>query len=428
MLDTHRTFWLKRARREAIRFNFGWWLQFFLPWVFGVGILGSVCILALRSANQGFFGLAVVAVFLTLGGIACALMFAGRRFLSLPEALARLDADVGLHSRLSSASEGVGEWPSPQPRAGLALRWDWAALLRPPLVACALVIASALIPLPKGQSRPAAPTTNPPSWDSIQIRLDALKESELVQAEALEGLQKSLDALRNQPADQWYDHESLEASDQLQEQLDQSAGKLGAQLEIALSVMEAARETEAHQLHALAGSLDNALGQTIQAMELGALPLNEQTLSQLKGLDSSRLRQLSSEEWKSLCDRLKEGIAASSTGYSAGDEAREARLASIPGQGAGGVDRGPGEAPLMLKAEKTQLGTTQTEPVQNEDLSRAAAGDLAGLSAGEPRADKTTWTPGQSGGANSSTGTGGEAVWDQVATPAEQEALRRFFK
>jgi hypothetical protein len=82
----------------------------------------------------------------------------------------------------------------------------------------------------------------------------------------------------------------------------------------------------------------------------------------------------------------------------------------------------------MLKADQTQLETTETEAVGNDDLSRAALGDLAGLNTGEPQVDTTTWRSGESGGANSSAGTGGETVWDQVATPAEQEALRRFFK
>jgi len=103
-------------------------------------------------------------------------------------------------------------------------------------------------------------------------------------------------------------------------------------------------------------------------------------------------------------------------------------LALMLGQGTGGVDRGPGTAPLVLKEDKTQLGTTKTESLQNDDLSRAAVGDLIGLGAGEHKADEATWTGAQLGGANSSVGSGGEAVWDQAATPAEQEALRRFFR
>jgi hypothetical protein len=284
-----------------------------------------------------------------------------------------------------------------------------------------------LVPVPKGQSKPGA-IANPPSWDAIQSRLDALGNSEIVQTAALEELRKSLDSLRNQPPDQWFGHASLEASDQLDQQIEQAAGVLGEQLEAALSVMEAARRIPAHQLQAVAPSLDNALAQTVQAMELGALPLNEQTLSQLKGLDASKLRQLSSEQWKSLTDKLKAGIGAGPTGYSSAGKGRQAALAAILGDGTGEVERGPGPAPLMLKPDETQLGTTSTEAVQNDDLPRAALGDLTGLSMGEPEADKATWTPGQSGGSNVSAGTGGEAVWGQLATPAEQEALRRFFK
>jgi hypothetical protein len=429
MADSDRAFWLRRARREAFRFNFGWWVQLFLPWVFGLGILGAVGMLVLRTVSQGIGGFAIAASCLALAGMAFAWFLARKRFLSPVEALARLDADLGLLNRLSSAFQGIGDWPSPRPHANLALHWNVGSVLKPPLIAMALVAASIVIPLPKDQSNAPPPATaSPPSWDSIQVRLDALQNSEIVQTEAIDALQRSLDALRNQSADQWYRHESLEAGDQLREQIDQSAGNLQEQLEIAMGVMETARNVEKSQSQTLAHSLDNALEQTIRGMEFGALPLNEQTLSQLKGLDSSKVRQLSSGEWRSLSEKLKAGVTASSIGHSAGTKAREAVLASILGQGAGDVDRGPGAAPLMLKTEKTHLGTTQTESVQNDDLSRVAVGDLAGLSAAEPREDKTTWTPGHSGGENSSIGSGSEAIWDQVATPDEQEALRRFFR
>jgi hypothetical protein len=427
-MDNHQIFWLARARREALRFNLGWWVQFFLPWVFGLGIVGSVSVLGLRSFNRDLMGVCVAALLVVLAGVVISYFLARKRFLSTAESLARLDADLGLHTRLSSANQGVGDWPAPHPRARLALSWNWTRLLAGPLVAMALVVAAVFIPLPKGQSKPAGPAAAPPSWDAIQTRLDALQQSDIVQAEALEEYRKSLDALRNQPPDQWFGHESLEATDQLREQVDQSAGKLGEQLETALSAMEAARSADALQSQALGDSLDKALDQTIHAIERGALPLNEKTLAQLKGLDASRARQVSPEQWNSLTDKLKAGVATSPSDYPGRGETRKAALAAIADQGGGGPERGPGTAPLMLKADQTQLGTTQTETVQNDDLSHAALGDLAGLAASEPQADGTAWRSGQSGGANSSTGTGGETVWDQVATPAEQEALRRFFQ
>jgi hypothetical protein len=251
-MDANRTFWLRRAGREALRFNFGWWLQFFLPWLFGLGILGSVSVLGLRSANHGLLALSLAVLLLAFVGVIVAFFVARPKFLSVSEALARLDVDLGLHARLSSANQGIGEWPATRPGARLALGWNWTSLLKPPLVAGALLAASVLVPLPKRQSKPTDAAANPPAWDAIQSRLDTLESSEIVQAEALERLQKSLDFLRNQPADQWFGHGSLEASDQLHQQIEQSTGRLGEQLEVALGVMEAARSIEAHQLQAFA--------------------------------------------------------------------------------------------------------------------------------------------------------------------------------
>jgi hypothetical protein len=427
MTGDKQAFWLQRARREALRFNLGWWLQLFLPWVFGLGIISSVGILALRTANQGIWGLAIAAALTAFAGMLSALLVARGKFLSPSEALVRLDADLRLHNRLSSAAQGVGDWPSPQSHASLALRWNWASLLRPPLIAIALVLAATVVPLPESRSKSAAATAEPPSWQAMQVRLDALKKIEIVQPEAIESLQSSLDALRKQPADKWYRHESLEASDQLQTQLEQSLGELQKQLETALGAMEAARKIEQSQLQAMKQPLDNALGQALQNLELGKFPLDGQTLSQLKSLDTSKIRQLSAAEWQSLSEKMKAGIATCSNGYSSGENAGETLLALISSQG-GGISRGPGAAPLALKEDKTQLGTTKNEPIQNDDLSRAAIGDLMGLGAGNHQVDESAWTGPQVGGANSSVGSGGDAAWEQAATPAEQEALRRFFK
>jgi len=162
-------------------------------------------------------------------------------------------------------------------------------------------------------------------------------------------------------------------------------------------------------------------------LELGKFPLDGQTLSQLKSLDTSKIREVSAAEWQSLSEKMKAGIATCSNGYSSGDNAGEALLAMISSQG-GGISRGAGAAPLVLKEDKTQLGTTKNEPIQNDDLSRAAIGDLMGLGAGKHQVDESAWTGPQAGGANSSVGSGGDAAWEQAATPAEQEALRRFFK
>ena len=424
----NKIFWLRRARREALRFNLGWWVQMFLPWVIAAGVLAAIGILALRSANQPAAPAAVAATGIILLGTIAALIIARKRFLTRSEALTRLDADLSLKNRLTSAAAGVGDWPASRPDAALSLRWKLTSLLWPPALSLMLAAAAFLIPLPEGLARSTKAAAEPPSWTGTQEKIDALRKDEIVQQESVEELQKSLDALRKQPSDQWFRHESLEAGDHLQTQLGQSLGDLQKNIEQALGALEASRQIEQSQLQALGQPLDDALKQALQGMELGKLPLNEQMLAQLKNLDPSKIRQLSAEEWKKLSEKLKAGVSTCSGGFCQGDKAGNALLALILAQHGGGVSRGPGTAPLALKANETQLGTTKTEAVKNDDLSNAAIGDLMGLGTGKHKVDEKNWSGPQSGGGMSSNGSGGEAVWQQGATPAEQEALKRFFK
>ena len=421
-------FWLQRARREALRFNLGWWVQMFLPWVIAAGVIAAIGVLALRSANQAPAPAAMAAIIMLSAGLIAAWILARKRFLTRAEALTRLDANLSLKNRLTSAAEGVGDWPATRPAAALSLRWKWTSLLWPPTLSILLAAAAFLIPLPEGIARTTKATAEPPSWTATQEKLAALRKDEVVQQEPVEELQKSLDALRKQPSDQWFRHESLEAGDHLQTQLDQSLGDLQKNIEQALGALEASRQIEQSQLQVLGQPLDDALKQALQSMELGRLPLNEQMLAQLKTLDPSKIRQLSAEEWKQLSEKLKASAGTCSNGFGTGDKAGDALLALILSQQGGGVGRGPGSAPLALKPDETRLGTTNTEAVKNDDLLNAAIGDLTGLGTGKHTVDDKKWTGPQAGGAMTSNGSGGEAVWQQGATPEEQQALKRFFK
>ena len=115
-------------------------MELFLPWVVGLGVAFSVGILALRTAGVDPRLAAIPAAAVALLGAVTALVRARPKFLSADEALVRLDADLGLRNRLTSAREGVGEWPAPREDAVLALRWKWPVLLRPPAAALALGI------------------------------------------------------------------------------------------------------------------------------------------------------------------------------------------------------------------------------------------------------------------------------------------------
>lgn len=424
----NKEFWLQRARREAFRFNFGWWLQKFIPWIIGLGLAGAVVTLALRTAGHEPTAAGVAVLAGALVGSIVAWLQARGKFLNTNEALTRLDADLRLRNRLTSATQGVGDWPRPDDNAALALRWNWKSLWWPPTTALLLALAALLIQLPDGNAKATAAKVGPPAWTTTQEKLDELRKEEFVQEEAVDEFQKALEALRKQPSDEWFRHESLEASDHLQSQLDQSLGELQKNLETALGALEASREMEDSQLKALGQPLDEALQKALQGLEMGKLPLDEKLLAQLKKLDVSKIRQLSAEECKKLGDKMKMGIGTCSNGFCKGDKAGATLLALIGKPGSGGVDRGPGAAPLTMKGYETQLGSTETETVSNEDLSNAAVGDLMGLGTSKHEVDKNSWNGPQAAGVISSTGSGGEAVWEQSATPGEQQALQRFFQ
>lgn len=422
------TFWLRRARREALRFNMGWSVQRFIPWVVGGGLFTAIAMVYLRSQELATGPVWVLAGMLFLAGLGVSVLAARGAFLSTDDALARLDADLRLQNALTSARAGVISWPEAREDARLALRWNWPRVLLPAAAAFLLVAAGVLVPIPRADAKAANAVAEPSTWTAVQQRLDELKKKELVQPEAVEQFQSELDALRKQKAEKWFSHESLEAGDQLQAQTAQGLAALQKQLEAAMSTYDAARKLEETQLKAVQQALGKQLQEALQGMQAGAMPLDTDLLKALEGLDLSKVRQMTSEQWEEIRKRMKEGIKTASGGQSDGEEISLIYLSTMGQNGGGGAPtRGPGTAPLTLK-EETQLGTKTTERASNPDLSHAVARDVTGLSAREHKVDKSAYTGPQAGGGMADVGPGGEAVWEQTANPAEQQALKSFFR
>jgi hypothetical protein len=422
------TFWLRRARREALRFNVGWSVQRFIPWVVGGGLFAAIALIYLRSQELSIQPVWALGAVLFLVGLGASVLAARRAFLSTDDALARLDADLRLQNALTSARAEVISWPDAREDARLALRWNWPRILLPAAAAFLLIAAGVLVPIPQGNAATARAMAEPSTWAAVQQRLDELKKKELVQPEAVEQFQSELDALRKQKADKWFSHESLEAGDQLQTQTAQGLAALQKQLETAMSTYDASRKLEETQLQAVQQTLGKQLQEALQGMQAGAMPLNTDLLKTLEGIDLSKVRQMTPEQWGEIRKRMKEGIKTASGGQSDGEEVSLIYLSAMRQNNGGGVpSRGPGAAPLTLKDE-TKLGTKTTEATSNPDLSHAVAGDVTGLSSRDHKVDKLAYTGPQAGGGMAEVGPGGEAAWEQTANPAEQQALKSFFR
>lgn len=425
MANTKKDFWIARARGEGFRFNVGWWLQMLLPILFWGGLLASVAVLISRSA-----GVPVSASLILPGGLfllaaaLAAFILARKNFLNPTEGLVRLESDLRLRNALSCAQAGVSDWPPPDTEARFQLKWK----LRPPLwqpatAVLALMVAS-LIPLPQSEATEGATVGEPGTWTDLQERIEQLKAAELVQPEPLDELAKSLEALRSKPREEWFSHQSLEAGDHLSASTESSLAGLQKNLEMALGAMEASRQLEAAQLSALSPQLSEALQNALAQMANGALPLDEKLLSQLQAMTPNGARQLSAEEWQKLQAKMMEGISTCSNGLCAGDKAGEALLAMMA-QSGGIISRGPGAAPLTLSEKAKDLGSTTTELLRNDDLSRAAIGDLMGLGTTDHKVDESLIT---AAGTIADTSSAGDSTSTLNATPSEQKVLQSFFR
>ncbi len=291
--------WHRLAARTARRVNTGWWLSRLWPLLGTFTAAGAAAVYLLRSREAlpewpVLLAAGLTGVVLCAGG---AFLLARRWFLNGDEALVRLESQLKLNNGLTTAARGAGPWPEVPPQAGDALRHDVPRTWLPPLGAAALLAAGFLIPAAGGVFASDPPP--PRSHQEIQAMLDQLREAETLDPKALEKLQQELDALREQPASEWYGHHHLEAADNLRSATQQQLGEMGRQLDKAGAALDSlapdspednakAREQNAADLKAAV----DALRKSPLALNKGLMEQLSKAASQLKELSQSDLDKL----------------------------------------------------------------------------------------------------------------------------------------
>ncbi|HEX8312668.1 MAG TPA: hypothetical protein VF614_15205 [Chthoniobacteraceae bacterium] len=420
-----RAFWLRQARITAWRHNGACWLDGFLPLAIAASVIFAGTLLVLRQN-----GSALRDAWLIFGGtllLASGAAFVRKRrtFFSTRDGLVRLDLMLGLHNRLTSAFAGIGDYPARRPVQD-GWSWRWQRIVAP-LAVCAISIAAAtFVPLTQ-QAERAVVIEQPVAWTQVESWIEQLSQNETIEPKSLEELREKLEDLRTQDREQWYSHNSLEASENLRQQTEQSLQAMSCDLSAAASALSALEQLQEQTPGPASEQMQEALKKALQGLELGSLSLDKQLLAQLKDLDLSKLKQLSPEQLAALQRRLKEGAkvckACLKPGFGEGDSDAVILLAAQ-----GGVSRGPGTVPLAPSDERTELHTEATEAVANDDLSRALPGDVLGVGTGEHEIDRKAFTGPVAAGGIRSSGEGGEAVWRNDVTPRERQILERFFK
>jgi hypothetical protein len=417
-------FWTRRVRWTQVRINAAWWLQSLLPALF-VATLALV-ILVLAGRRAGWPGRVLESGALAAIGIALAASYflARRHFVSLAEARAHVESVLALRSRLSAAAAGICTWPPRgEWRAGV-VRWNWPRLVGPPALCAGLLGAAFWIPISRPEPVAPLPIAMPPALATATEWLDALEKSEAIDPASLEQPREQAEQLGDQDPAEWYSHASLEAADHLRAKLQAGMRALdqnAAAIDSALSAASASALSDAQ-----AAALADQIGGALDAMTGNIPGLDRALAEKLREIDPAKLRQISPEQLRSMRDRLqkargecRECLGEGKPREGEGEEGRT---------GNGGVQRGPGTAPITLSREPTDLKTDRTDTLESEDFSRAAMGDRAGVSAGAHEVDRAAGHRAASGGA-AAQGAGANAVWlQQNVSPEERRRLREFFK
>ncbi len=436
------TTWRHIARQTQAKINAAWWLDRFTPLLVALSVISAGVVLYLRSIENtpslpilfGAFATALILLAIT------AWITTRRSYIRRQDALVRLEDQLHLHNALTTADQGIGKWPTPPgtQNINVGLDWHWPRILTPFAVSITLVLAAFLVPVTIIQGTALPPPSQPLAWEQMEDWLQSLEETELIEEQSLDDVQEKIEALSEQPKDEWFSHSSMEASDSMRDGLNKQIEQLGADLAHAERGLNAFQNFSNQMNEATKNQLLQEYQQALKNLQSGALPLNSKMMQALKNIDPSMLKnmsQLSKEQMDALRKQLKKGAKAARKagmgkgglpGLEEGDLIAYLLSQNGKGPGRGGISRGPGEAPISL-GDPQHLGTKNFEAVQNPDLSRAAPGDLVGVGQSEHDIDKSKQGP-QQAGAVKSTGQGGDTIWQESLLPAEKELLKRYFK
>jgi hypothetical protein len=426
------TWWRARARETARRINLAWWLETLAaPLVIASGI-ASVAILAWRNHGSPGDRISLGAIILMIASVlavACWLL-ARKKFESPAQSLVRIEAALGLHNALSAANDGIAAWPPPLEKSTArhpGLRWQWRRLAVPPTVALAALVAALWIPIGDGTAAAPPPPRQPLAWTQLDAELDALMESAVVEETYIEHTRERIEQLRARDPNEWYSHNTMEATDALAQAHRNEANRLEDALSRAQQAVERMREANPETRQRQFDEYQKAL----EDMANGAMQPNDELRQQLAEIDPDNLNQLTREQLEKLRDQLREANDALRDALQKGDgepagPGNDGDEGPMPGGGPG--EDGGHEPGVLGNLPDGEVEAGEFTPLAARDLSNAALGDLLETqSSPHDQLDTAPASPMQ-GGDTTATGRGGDRIWRDALDPAEQRTLRKFFE
>ena len=429
--------WLKRADSLVRRVNAGWWFDqvtLALPIAATLAIAGVLYLRATAAPDGWCYAAAAV----PLGGsLLYAWLRARGRFIDRRQALVRLDSSLHLDSALSSAAQGVGNWPAIDPADQAVLRWRWARSFLPPLACLVLVGVAVLWPLPPSLIASHAPPPKPANVQALEKILQQLQEEPLIDQQDLATLDRELGKLGND-RDSLYNPSTLEAADHLAKRTSEALSNLARASASASRSLQGALDPNKAGIDraAQAENLEEAL----EKLANGAMKADQQLREALKDAAANSMRDLSPEAAQQLQDLLDENQ----------QKFQEMLERLGPGQFPGpgdGMPGGPGEEgngdPQRPGTGGAEHGEAPPAPLGFHEAERgveggrleglapnpnpAAPGELLELRAVKPPDPDGALAP-ESAGKPSTEGGGGARLWQENLDPDEQRFLGEFYR
>lgn len=446
--------WQSLAQQTARKVNLGWWLERLTPALIGAGLLTFVIILILR--NQGrVMSLEQIWPWL-VGGIIALLtlsfVLGKKRFITRDQALVRLEAQLRLNNALSVANVGRGLWPEMPNQLSDGWQWRWPQLAMPWVAGLGSIALALWLPLASDVQATNTPAMEPQAWQQMEEWLDKLEEEKLLTPEEKEEQMAKISDLREQAPEKWFSHDSLHASDTLKEQLQRDMAKIAQNLSTLERSMNLLKNHSDKLSQAAKEQLLKDFDEALKELQNSPMDIHPDLLKELAQIDPKNMPAMSNEQMQKLRDAMKQGakglkeMAQQNPGFLGDGEGEEDELAEMLGElgqgrggegqegegeegdqpGKGGVNRGPGSAPLSLAPNENDFGTQKNEAVSNSNLDHAQASTMLNIKDGKHEVDKTYNGPTSTGSAQE--GKGGEQVWRDTLTPEEKAVLKRVFK
>lgn len=323
----------------------------------------------------------------------------------------------------------------------------------------AFVCISFLIPQRFVEISKAQPLDIGEEVNQLADGIEVLKEEEIVELAQAETLEKKLDQLQAEasgedPVKTWeaLDHLtdmlSQEATEAAEDALSETE-RLTAAETLAEGLMNEASEMDAELLAeamtTLSGLLqkaveENALlaaqlpdleddGSTLALEELkeiaAALQFSKQdiidSLAKLNAVDLISLETLKA------CEKLGQCNSAGLAAFLAENSKHTSLSACVGAWCRGGIDRGPGHAPMTWSDGSAEEGAKfKTETLPLSDIASLQDSEILGISTAAPSVE-TSSLPQGTGGLNGATGGGGSSV-TQTVLPRHKAAVKRYFE